>query len=109
MQITQTDDVAMIETNEADQGQHPLQVDEEYSEESQIGQDHLRIKRVYIRASNVQRLKLINLVNKQKIKIRKAAEMTGIGYENAKQILKVFKREGRKLTLLFKNKNIQAG
>ena len=31
--------------------------------------------------------------------------MAGIGYENAKQILKVYKKEGRKFTLLFKNKD----
>ena len=38
------------------------------------------------------------------MKIKDAAEAVGIGYENAKQILKVFNREGRKHTLLFKNK-----
>jgi transposase len=48
---------------------------------------------------------LIDYVVRRKIKIRDAAEMSGIGYENAKQILKVYKHEGRKTTLLFKNKS----
>ena len=38
------------------------------------------------------------------MKIKDAAEAVGIGYENAKQILKVYNREGRKHTLLFKSK-----
>ena len=38
------------------------------------------------------------------MKIKDAAEAVGIGYENAKQILKVYNREGRKHTLLFKKK-----
>ena len=57
-----------------------------------------------MRATNKQRFYLIELITEKSVKIRQASEMAGIGYENAKQILKVFKREGRKKTLLFKNK-----
>lgn len=106
--IPKADDVSMSETDDVKQEQQPQQVDEE-QKESQNEQNQQPSKRVYIRATNIQRKKLIDLVTVQNYKIREASEMAGIGYENAKQILKVYKREGRKLTLLFKNKNNEAG
>ena len=57
-------------------------------------------KRIYVKASNEQRENIIKLVIHHKYKIADAAEHVGIGYENAKQILKVYHRQGRKHSLL---------
>jgi transposase len=52
---------------------------------------------------NEQRAFLIDLIFIQGIKIKKAAEIAGVGYENAKFISKVFKKEGRNFKKSFKN------
>ena len=52
-------------------------------------------KRNYVKASNEQRRQIIYLCRHKKFTIRDAANHVGIGYENAKQILKVYHRQGR--------------
>ena len=40
----------------------------------------------------------------KKMKIRQAAKIADIGYENAKVIKRIYKREGRNTKISFKNK-----
>lgn len=54
----------------------------DFEENSEDPETHQ--KRGYSRVSNKQRKLLIQLVMKQKMKIKVASEETGIGYENAK-------------------------
>lgn len=46
----------------------------------------------------------IDLVQNKKMLIREAAEITNIGYENAKVINRVYKKEGRDFRLSLKNR-----
>ena len=74
------------------------QLDDMPNQSAQRGNQYQ--KRVYVKASNEQRENIIKLVIHHKYKIADAAEHVGIGYENAKQILKVYHRQGRKHSLL---------
>jgi hypothetical protein len=47
----------------------------------------------------------IDLVQNKKMPIREAAEITNIGYENAKVIKSVYKKDGRDFKISQKNKN----
>ena len=53
--------------------------------------------------STAQREQFIKLVAEKGLKIKSAANIVGIGYENAKLIIKIYKREGRTHKLCFKN------
>ena len=46
----------------------------------------------------------IDLVQNKKMLIREAAEITNIGYENAKVINRVYKNDGRDFRLSLKNR-----
>ena len=55
--------------------------------------------------SDQQRMLFIDLVQNKKIPIREADEITNIGYENAKVIKSVYKKDGRDFKISQKNKN----
>lgn len=46
----------------------------------------------------------MELMKDKKMKIRQAAKLAGIGYENAKVIKRIFRKEGRDTKICFKNK-----
>jgi transposase len=54
--------------------------------------------------SDQQRMLFIDLVQNKQMLIREAAEITNIGYENAKVINRVFKQDGRNIRLTSKNR-----
>ena len=54
-----------------------------------------------------QRASFLKMVVTENLRIRLAAKLTGIGYENSKSTLKIFKREGRQHSLLFKEQKIR--
>ena len=53
------------------------------------------IRRQYSKVSNEKREELLILIVDQKMTITEAAEKTGIKYENAKAIYRIFREEGR--------------
>jgi len=52
-------------------------------------------KRQYHTITNDQRLNLISLITVQGLNIVEASKQTGINYENAKAIYRVYRLEGR--------------
>ena len=52
-------------------------------------------KRRYARVSNEQRDYFLDMVHVKKIKLKVAANLADICYENAKAINKVYRKEGR--------------
>jgi hypothetical protein len=66
-------------------------------------QNQVNHKKKYHRVDNEKRAFLIELIFKQGIKIKRAAEIADVGYENAKFITKVYKKEGRNYKKSFKN------
>lgn len=51
--------------------------------------------RVYAKVENSRRLKLIQLVEKRRMKLVKAAKLLNIKYQTAKSIIRTFKKENR--------------
>lgn len=60
-------------------------------------------KRRYARVSNEQRDYFLDMVHNKQIKLKRAAQLANIGYENAKAINKVFRKEGRNHRKQFKD------
>ena len=52
--------------------------------------------------TNESRDYLIDLIHNQKMKIVDASQMSGIPYENAKAIYRIFRKEGRNYKKIFK-------
>ena len=52
--------------------------------------------------STAQREQFIKLVTEKGLKIKSAANIVGIGYENAKLIIKIYKREAELINFVLK-------
>ena len=62
-----------------------------------------RSKRRYARVSNQQRDYFLELVHDKQTKLKKAAQLADIGYENAKAINRIYRKEGRNHRKQFKD------